>query len=186
MKFIFYILIPPLFLWQTVFAQQPVVTKVNSKTYRQQITAGPVFPLGTFSETHFPGITASYIRIMDKLKMKEPARLKKTGWVMAASISHFPGRKEIIGNGSYRYSGYSILDLQGGLGWYPEQKISFLLRSGPGLGYYSKIFRFTVTGQLQGSYTISPKTTITPGLSFIKEPGSDALWSPSLQLGILF
>jgi len=118
--------------------------------------------------------------------MKEPAGPKKTGWIMAASLSHFPGKKETIGNGSYRYSGYSLLDLHGGLAWYPKQKISFLLRTGPGLGYYSKIFRFTITGQLQGSYAIGPKTRITPGFSFIKEPGSDALWSPSLQLGFLF
>jgi hypothetical protein len=186
MKPFVYILISPLFLLQTVFAQQPVVTKIRIKTYHQQLTAGPAFPLGPFSETHFPGITASYIRIMGKLKMNEPAGSKKTGWIMAASLSHFPGKKEIIGNGSYRYSGYSLLDLQGGLAWYPKQRISLLLRTGPGLGYYNKIFRFSVTGQLQGSYAISPKTRITPGFSFIKEPGSDALWSPSLQLGFLF
>ena len=123
---------------------------------------------------------------MGKLKKKDPDGPKKTGWIMAASLSHFPGKKETIGNGSYRYSGYSLLDLQGGLAWYPVQKTGFLLSTGPGLGYYSKIFRFTITGQLQGSYAISPKTTITPGFSFIKEPGSDALWSPSLQLGFLF
>jgi hypothetical protein len=186
MKFFFYIFCTSLFLQQPVIAQQPAVTKVKLVTYHNQVMAGPAFPVGQFGETHFPGITASYIRINRQTRTSEQAGQKKTGWIMASSLSHFFGKKESIGNGTFRYSGYSLLDLQGGIAWYPKQRVSFAVRTGPGLGYYKKVFRFTVTGQLQGSYTISPKITITPGCFVSKEPGSDVLWSPSLQLGFMF
>jgi hypothetical protein len=168
------------------FAQQPVVSKVKNVSYKSQVTAGPAIPFGGFSETHFGGITASYIRKQHNHRVKETLHPKKTDWLAAVSFSHFLGKKENIGAASYRYKNYSLLELNGGIAWYPVSKLDLSFRTGPALGYYNKVFRFTLNGQLQGSYRIGPKTNITPGLSFVKEPGSDALWISSLQLGLLF
>ncbi len=186
MKQFLYILITFFFLLQKSTAQQPADAKIKLTTYHNQLAAGPAIPLAHFSETHLPGITTSYIRKMSRLNTRESFKRKKTGWLLAASLSHFMGRKEIIGNSAFRYKGYSLIGFQGGVAWYPVQKINFSFRTGPGLGYYNKIFRFTATGQFQCSYRISSKTNITPGLSFIKESGSDALWITSIQLGFFF
>lgn len=175
-----------LLLMQYGIAQQPVVSKVKNVSYKNQVTAGPVIPIGVFSETHFGGITASYIRKQSSQRVSRSLRPKKTDWLTAVSLSHFLGKKENIGAASYRYKNYSLLELNGGILWYPVSKLDLTLRAGPALGYYNKVFRFTLTGQVQGSYRIGPKTNITPGLSFVKEPGSDALWITSLQLGLLF
>lgn len=154
--------------------------------YHQLVTAGPAIPLAGFWETHYPGITVSYIRKMGRVSKNETFQRNKTAWIAGTSLSGYPGKKEISGQSSFRYRPYGLLELQGGIAWYPLKKIDFSFRAGPGLGYYNKIFRFTVSGQLQGSYAIGPKTIITPGCAFIREPGSDALWITSLQLGMLF
>ncbi len=155
-------------------------------SYQQLVTAGPAFPLTQFGETHYPGITASYMRKMDRFRNQDSIKRKKTGWIMATSLSHYVGKKEKTGQSSFRYHHYSLLELQGGITWSPLNKINFSLHTGPGMGYYNQTLRFTVTGHLQGSYAIGPKTIITPGCAFIRESGSDALWITSLQLGIVF
>ena len=157
MRKLFPILIPALFLVQFSIAQPPAITILKPVSYDQLITAGPSLPLAQFGETH-----------------------------LAASFSHFTGKKERINQTVFRYSHYSLLSLQGGLAWYALPKVNFLLHAGPGLGYYNQSFRFSVSGQLHGTYQIGPKTIITPGCALIKQPGSDALWFTSLQLGILF
>jgi hypothetical protein len=174
------------FLVQQGAAQSPVLAKVKPVIYRHLITAGTAIPLASFGETHYPGITSGYIRKMDRIRNQDSFKRRKTGWITAASLSHYFGRKENTGQSSFRYRHYSLLEIQGGMSWAPLEKLNFSLRTGPGLGYYNKIFRFTITGQLQGSYSIGPKTIITPGFAFLKEPGSDALWITSLQLGFLF
>lgn len=175
-----------LLLVQQGAAQQPALTKVTPVRFRHLITAGPAIPLAAFGETHNPGITSSYIRIMDQVRNLDLLKRRKTGWITAASLSHYFGRKENTGQTSFRYRQYSLLEIQAGMNWAPLEPLNFSLRTGPGLGYYNNIFRFTVTVHLQGSYAMSPKTIITPGCAFIKEPGSDALWITSLQLGFLF
>lgn len=173
-------------LMQYGIAQQPVVSKVKSITYLQQLIAGPAIPLGQFHETHYGGITASYIRKQRNHRIKETLHPKKTDWLAAASISYFLGKKENNGTAFYRYKNYSLLELNGGIVYHPLNRLDMLFRTGPALGYYNRIFRFTITGHLQGSYRIGPKTNITPGVAFTKEPGSDALWITSLQLGLFF
>jgi len=175
-----------LLLVQEGAAQLPVVAKVKPVIYQHLFTAGPAIPLASFGETHYPGITFSYIRNMDRFRKRDSFKRRKTGWITGASLSHYFGRKENTGPTSFRYRHYSLLEIQGGMNWAPLMQLNFSLRTGPGLGYYNRIFRFTVTGHLQGSYAIGPKTIITPGCAFIKEPGSDALWITSLQLGFLF
>ncbi len=170
----------------TTIAQVPVHATIKPVSYPHMVTAGPAIPLAHFGDTHYPGLTASYIRITTRQKAGEPFKHKKTGWIAAASLSHYFGKKESIGQNRFRYKHYSLIDVQGGMTWQPLKKINLSLRTGPGLGYYNSIFRFTVNGQLQGSYSVGPKTIITPGCAFIKEPGSDALWITSLQLGLIF
>ena len=174
------------FLVQQGSAQSPVLAKVKPVSYRHLITAGSAIPLASFGETHYPGIISGYIRKMERNRKQDSFKRRKTGWITAASLSHYFGRKENTGQTSFRYRHYSLLEIQGGINWVPLEKLNFSLRTGPGLGYYNNIFRFTVTGHLQGSYAIGPKTIITPGCAFIKEPGSDALWMTSFQLGFLF
>lgn len=118
--------------------------------------------------------------------MKTSLHRKKTDWLAAATLSHLLGKKEKMGAVSYQYKNYSLVELHGGIVWYPVNKLDVSLRTGPALGYYNTILRLTITGHLQGSYRLGPKTNITPGLAFAKEPGSDALWITSLQLGLLF
>lgn len=175
-----------LILIQTGLAQQPVVSKIKTVSYLSQLTAGPAIAFGRFSETHYGGITASYIRNKYHHRKRASLHRPKTGWLAAASLSHYFGKKENTGLVSYRYKNYSLLELNGGAGWYPVKKLDLSLRAGPAIGYYNQTFRFTLTGHLQGSYQIGPKTNITPGLALIKEPGSDALWITSLQLGFRF
>ena len=128
----------------------------------------------------------SFIRSSGQYQTWEPYQRKKVGWLTAATVSHYLGKKETIGMTSFRYKNYSLIELNGGIVWFPVNKLDLSLRTGPALGYYNTVFRFSLTGHLQGSYQIGPKTNITPGLAFIKEPGSDALWIISLQLGLLF
>ena len=175
-----------LILIRTGHAQQPVVSKVKPVHYLNQVTAGPAIALGGFSETHYGGITVSYIRIFRHQAIRERLHLPKTYWAAAASLSHHLGKKENTGLVTYRYKNYSLLELNGGFGWKPLEKLDLLLRAGPALGYYNRIFRFTYSGQLQTIFRTGPKTSITPVLSFIKEPGSDAVWVTSLQLACYF
>lgn len=175
-----------LFLVQKTAAQSPALVKIKPVIYQHLLTAGPAIPLASFGETHYPGITSSYIRKMDRFRNQDSFKRKKTGWITAASLSHYFGRKENTGQTSFRYRHYSLLEIQSGMNWAPLKQINISIRTGPGLGYYNRLFRFTFTGHLQGSYAIGPKTIITPGCALIKQPGSDALWFTSLQLGILF
>lgn len=175
-----------LFLLQPVMAQQPAMNKVKTITSHQQIMAGLALPLASFGETHSGGITFSYIRKQERFNNMEPYQRRKTGWLAAASLSHYLGKKENNGLITYKYKGYSLMELHAGAAWYPVNKLDFSLRAGPALGYYNKIFRFALSSYFQGSYSIGPKTVITPGLTLIKEAGSDALWVTSIQLGIMF
>ena len=175
-----------LILIRNSHAQQPVVSKVKNVPYLNQLTAGPAIALGGFSETHYGGITVSYIRKLKQQATLESFHLQKSFWLAAASLSHHLGKKENTGLVSYRYKNYTVLELNGGFGWQADENLNLVIRTGPALGYYNRIFRFTYTGQLQGSYRTGPKTSITPGLAFIKEPGSDALWVTSLQLAFSF
>lgn len=186
MKKVFTILILSLLLYQPVMSQQPPMNKVITTTPHQQLTAGLALPLANFGETHYGGITFSYLRKQERFNNREPYQRKKTGWLAAASLSHYLGKKEKNEMIAYRYKGYSLLELSAGGAWYPDNNLDFSLRAGPALGYYNKIFRFTLSSILQGSYKIGPKTVITPGLTLLKETGSDAIWVTSIQLGIMF
>lgn len=170
----------------SVCAQLPAHTKIKEPRFHHVITAGPAIPLAGFSNTHFGGITTSYIRNMMKDHHSAVFKRKKTGWLTVASLSHYLGKNENNGLVSYRYKGYSVLELNAGAAWYPANKLDLSLRAGPALGIYNKIFRFTLTSTLQGSYKRGPKTVITPGLTLLKETGNDAVWVTSLQLGLVF
>ncbi len=186
MKQVVFILFTELLLHQFVMAQQPDMQKVKTIIPHQQITTGLSIPLAAFGETHYGGITAGYIRNKARFNDNEPYQRKKISWLTAATLSHFISKKENNGTVAFRYKGYSLLELNAGAAWHPVNKLGLSLRAGPAIGYYHHILRFTFTSTLQGSYTIGPKKVITPGITFVKEPGSDALWVASLQLGLLF
>lgn len=169
-----------------VVAQQPGMQKISQDPSRQRLSAGLSLPIASFGDTHYAGVTMSYTRLSAPYQTREPYQRKKTGWLTGATLSHYLGKKENRGLVSYRYKGYTLLELNAGAAWYPTPKLDFSFRAGPGLGYYNSVFRFTLTGHILCSYNIGPKTIITPGLALIRETGSDALWVTSLQLGYLF
>ncbi|MBI5371406.1 MAG: hypothetical protein HZA79_05190 [Sphingobacteriales bacterium] len=173
-------------LQQFLYAQQPVVQKLIIPVKKNRLSAGPSFPLGLFASTHSPGITISYIRIMGRPANEPATRRRETGFAFSSSLYHFFGRSERAGSSDFRYPGYSVLDLQGGLTWAPLSRGFFCLSLGPGLDCYGGHYRFIIAGGLQGSYPLSPKISIRPGLSFIKEPGTDALWIATIKAGMAF
>jgi len=183
-----FFILPVLFLLlrSSSAAQLPAVTKTAQAEKHQQLSAGFSFPTGSFAATHYPGITLSYNRNYGTERTASGARKRKSRWFSAAALSHFTGRKEAAGNGRFRYYGYSLLGLQGGIDWYPLKKTTLSFGTGPALGYYNNTLRFSLTGTVQGHYPLGKKTNITPGISFIKESGSDALWVTSVQLGFIF
>lgn len=180
--------LPALFLLFSLSAdaQQPDMHKPVRRETRQQLLAGASFPTGAFSRTHTPGITISYNRIPGNERVGPGVIKRQTRWFTAASLSHFTGRKETAGAGTFSYNGYSLFDVQGGLHWSPFKKSGISLGTGPALGYYKHVFRFTYTGTFQVSYQAGKKINITPGLSLFKEIRSDALWVTRLQLGYQF
>jgi hypothetical protein len=71
MRKLFTILIPALFLVQFSIAQPPAKKVLKPVSYDRLITAGPSIPLAQFGETHLAGITASYIRNMDRFRQRD-------------------------------------------------------------------------------------------------------------------
>ncbi|MBI3139470.1 MAG: hypothetical protein HYZ15_12905 [Sphingobacteriales bacterium] len=174
------------FLLLSLCAQQPLVQKLKIPVKNNRIFAGPSVPLGQFSSTHYPGITISYMRMPSRPVAEQGARGRKTGFASGGSLSHFWGKKEKAGSRDFRYPGYTVLELQGGLTWTPLNRGILFLAMGPGLGYYEGRFRFIAGAGIQGSYPLSPIINISPALSLIKEKGSDALWIASLKAGLRF
>ncbi len=168
-------------------AQSPAKKKEILPGGKQNASyAGVTIPLGNFSETHLAGIILQYSRSDHRFGNMEKKIPGQIGFVYTAGLFYYPGRKENIVTTTYKYPAFTYLHLYGGLIWNPGKQAHITLSGGPALGLYNGLASFYTGLQLDGTYYISKRVGITPGLHLMKENKSDPLWSGSLKTSFIF
>lgn len=179
------ILIVGLFWGSGALSQQTMAPDSVFQLLRPAVTAGVQLPLGNFAVTHYPGLSVNYSRNLSR----KPVPFFSHKWVGLSSqfgITAWPGKKQRIGNGQYRYGIYSMGYVQAGINWIPVKKMAVSLFTGPAAGYYSRTVRVAVTGMLQTSWQISTNLYFRPSAGLWMETKTNALWTAGVQLGYMF
>jgi hypothetical protein len=184
MQRIFLLLLSSLFL-VVAYSQPPQLKYVEEKAQAVSLTIQ--VPVGSFSSTHFGGITAQYENSRRwyaiKYKMKKQFRFAYNG-----GISFYAGKNETVSGYDYHYPAYWLVHAQAGLCYLPAKKIDLKLTTGPGLGIYNGTTRFTWGARLEGIYFLETGIDIGigPSIHMMKEPGADALWTVGLKSTYVF
>ena len=168
------------------FSQTGPEKKLNPGGKRNLIAAGITIPVGDFSSTHFGALNAVYAWSNNRFGLLTTMPVIKIGFTANSGIAYYFGRKETIGTGSYQYPAYIFLHIYAGAIYNAGKKVNICLTAGPAAGIYNSSTQFNTGASLQCNYYISPKIAITPGLIMMKETGSDAIWSGSVNAAIAF
>lgn len=147
--------------------------QAQSRGNKISIYAGPEFPLGSFSETHWAGISSGI--------EYRPGKPQTLQFILGSRISYYLGRKETVSGYPYRYGGYAAWGAYGGLQYQFKQPLRVSWMTGPAVSYYRKTARFNVGSVLDLHWKISQHWGIGPGISFLKENGATFLWSAGLK-----
>jgi len=158
---------------------------VNAQIKRNNfaISFGINAPLGNFSSTHLPGISAegsSSKYLFDTL------RRKKVAFTYNSGVAYYFGKKETVSGYPYKYSGYTFIHAFAGIIINPVKRTSISLTTGPSLGIYNGNSQFNFGGKLEITYHLKSPFSISSGILMMKENKSDPLWGGSLKFGISF
>lgn len=153
----------------TVFAQD--------KGYRWNISAGFNIPVGTFSETHWGGISlqGEYSRSrFGKMAAKPKTQFD---YFLSTGTDYYFGNKESVSSYPFTYSGFFILNSNAGLIYNTGKQSNIRLGAGPAMSLYKKNLRFNISSAIAGSWYLSKSTGLTAGLQMLQETGARPLWA---------
>lgn len=171
-------MLTPIQLMQILLLVYPVhFIAAQPKGYSWNITSGIGLPVGSFSETHFPGLGASVSYSDGRFGLLPSAPRQKTSYSIHAGSYYFFGKEETVSGHPYSYPGYILVHLSGGLIYNHGKRTQFGLVAGPGMGIYNGSSRFTVTGTLSANYYIGKRIGISPAFILVRESGADLLGS---------
>lgn len=149
----------------------------QDKGYSWNISAGVILPVGTFSETHWAGISlqGEYSRSRFGKMNTKPKKL--VDYFLSTGTDFYFGKKEMVSSYPFTYAGYFILNTNAGLICNTGKQSNIRLGAGPAMSLYKKTPRFNISSSIAGSWYLSKTTGITAGLQMIQETGAHPLWS---------
>jgi hypothetical protein len=173
------------FFTASLIAQPPQFYKLVDERV-SAVSLGLHLPVGEFSSTHFGGFGAEYTSGRRWYGKIRPAR--QLVFTYNGGLAYYFGKKEAVSGYDYDYPGYLFLHAFGGISYAPrrKRKLNINLTAGPGLGIYNGNSQFNIGSKLEGSYFISRKISIGPGIILIKESGANAIWSAALKGTYIF
>ena len=151
------------------------------------LSAGILLPVDEFSLTHVVGMGVSYSwsnRRFGYLKVL-PKRI--IGFTADAGLKYFMGRKEeVVAGNEFRYGNYLYLHAFGGMIYNPLKEGNLKLLAGPAMGIYMGHGEFGWGGQLEGSYYLNERISLSPALFLFKHKEANALFSAMLKFDYSF
>jgi hypothetical protein len=187
MKHIIVTLVLTTSLFNFVKGQDTIKKKITLPAgKRNAISAGVALPMGNFSNTHFIGFEAGYMRSNRRFGQLKINPSKPLGLVAAAGGSNYLGKNEKLDSFTYAYANYMHVYIHGGIIYNPCRYGNIILILGPGMSFYNGTERFVFGVTLLASYYFSSKFSVSPGISAMKESISDPLWTGSLKMSYFF
>lgn len=159
---------------------------VLAQPYKWNISATFHLPVGTFSETHFPGAGVEAAYSQKRFGRLPAIPKKKFSYIVTTGIDFFRGRKVTASGYPFKYGGYSLLHLYGGAVYNYKKHTNVQLVAGPALSRYKQNIRFNIGSLLSATYFVSGRTGITPSFGFINEWGAVPLWYGSVKVSKAF
>jgi len=155
--------------------------KHNHPSGKQQtVSLGADIPIGNFSFTHIIGVATNYSWCNHRFGRMDVKPVKPFGFTANAGVAYYFGKKEKVSGYPYDYPGHIFLHSFAGAIYNPWRKANISLTAGPALGIYNGNMQFNIGSRLEGSYYLSEKIAITPGIMMMKGSGADLLWTASL------
>jgi hypothetical protein len=183
----FILLICLIMISGTVIGQSQRPKKHNHPSGKQHsVSLGAAIPLGNFSSTHSIGIATNYSWSDHRFGGMDIKPVKPFGFTANGGVAYYIGKKETVSGYTYDYHRYIFLHAYAGAIYNPWRKANIILTAGPALGIYNGHTQFNIGSSLEGSYYMTEKIAITPGIIFMKESGADPLWVASLKATIAF
>lgn len=156
----------------------------NGKTHSAAF--GLTIPIGEFSETHIGGISAHYSWSNHRFGRLKAIPENLIGFTANGGIDYYIGKSETVAGYDYRYGGYIYLHAFGGAIYNPCKKGNITLTAGPTMGIYKGSADIGFGIVLNGSYYITDRVAITPGLMYMKHDKTNALWAASFKATYIF
>jgi hypothetical protein len=160
--------------------------KNQAKGKSNSVSGSIDIPFGDFFATHGLGTGVNYSWSNHRYGQMMSAPTNPIGFTFNIDAEYYFGKKESIGLFNYDYSGYTYLHAYGGGIYNFSGRGNISLTAGPALGLYSGHSQFNFGADLSGSYYFNKRIAITPVIIFMKESGSDPLWSGSVRAGFSF
>jgi hypothetical protein len=173
----FLILITALFVSIKLLAQSDTSRLQNYTNGKSNAAAfGINIPIGEFSKTHIAGISLSYSWSHHRFGNLKALPKKIIGLTANGGADYYFGKKETVAGYNYRYGGYVYLHAFGGAVYNPCKKGSITLTGGPTMGIYKGNADFGFGVNLGGSYYLTNRIIVLPGIIFLKHNKAAALW----------
>ncbi len=149
-------------------------------------SAGISVPAGTFSATHWSGISiqGEYSRNRFGKTTIKPKKL--IDYILSTGTDYYFGRKETVSSYPFTYTGYFILNSNAGLIFNTGRQSNVRIGAGPAISLYKKNLRFNISSAVAGSWYLSKNTGITGGLQKIQETGARPLRAVFIRLSKAF
>src|SRR5436190_3756871 len=140
------------------------------------VALGLTFPTGTFNRTHTPGVTLDYFRSLHRYG-NDVFATKLIKFAMNAGMSYNAGKSAPTAGYEFHYGGIFTLYAAAGIDYKPAIPLNISLTVGPVMSIYEGTADLSAGVYLFWNYFISKKIAVGPGISFRKQPNTDALWS---------
>jgi hypothetical protein len=150
------------------------------------VSLGAGLPLGNFSSTHMIGVATNYSWSDHRFGGMDVKPVKPFGFTANGGVAYYFGKKETVSGYTYDYHRYIFIHAYAGVIYNPWRNGNIMLTAGPALGIYNGHTQFNIGSCLEGSYYITDKIAITPGIIFMKEHRADPLWTTSLKATMAF
>ncbi len=157
---------------------------VGQNGYRHAVSGGINVPIGTFSESHIAGISSSYSWSHHRFGYLQARPRKLVGFTADGGIDYYLGKSITEAGYDFTYGNYLYLHTFGGIICNPGKKnrqkgylckTNIRLTAGPAMGIYKGNADVGYGIKLSGSYYLTEKLAITPGMMFMKHTLASSL-----------
>lgn len=144
---------------------------------RHAVSIGINVPIGTFAESHIAGINSSYSWSHQRFGYLQAKPRKLVGFTIDGGIDYYLGKSITEAGYDFTYGNYLYLHTFGGIICNPGKKnrqkgylckTNIRLTAGPAMGIYKGNADVGYGIKLSGSYYLTEKLAITPGMMFMK------------------
>lgn len=153
----------------------------QQKGKQHTIALGINIPVGAFSESHIAGIGSHYAWSNHRFGQLGQMPGKIIGITADGGVDYYFGKRETTAGYGFTFGSYFYLHAFGGVIYNPCTKGNITLTTGPTLGLYKGNAEVGVGVLLKGTYYISQRIGLTPGILYMKHALVNTLWSPSIR-----